>query len=107
MRDDCWPNSAHHAVLIVHIADMDCLHCPDGRGVCPQCGKPQCPCPKLEGGEGGFGAQLLPPPSDDDTGFWAEAEAEAEAAALAAAGGRADGSHRRLLPGEEAGAAAR
>eukprot|EP01051_Picozoa_sp_SAG22_P015872 SAG22_NODE_2141_length_2948_cov_1.249912_3_plen_288_part_00 len=25
VRDDCWPNSAHHAVLIVHIADMDCL----------------------------------------------------------------------------------
>eukprot|EP01051_Picozoa_sp_SAG22_P014348 SAG22_NODE_1728_length_3710_cov_1.760731_3_plen_123_part_00 len=24
VRDDCWPNSPHHAVLIVHIADMDC-----------------------------------------------------------------------------------
>eukprot|EP01051_Picozoa_sp_SAG22_P011876 SAG22_NODE_1182_length_5233_cov_12.254188_3_plen_179_part_00 len=25
VRDDCWPNSPHHAVLIVHIAEMDCL----------------------------------------------------------------------------------
>eukprot|EP01051_Picozoa_sp_SAG22_P021679 SAG22_NODE_4887_length_1140_cov_1.738713_1_plen_82_part_01 len=23
VRDDCWPNSPHHAVLIVRIADMD------------------------------------------------------------------------------------
>eukprot|EP01051_Picozoa_sp_SAG22_P015603 SAG22_NODE_2064_length_3060_cov_3.006754_1_plen_457_part_00 len=23
VRDDCWPNTPHHAVLIVHIADMD------------------------------------------------------------------------------------
>eukprot|EP01051_Picozoa_sp_SAG22_P022200 SAG22_NODE_5225_length_1058_cov_0.954119_1_plen_155_part_00 len=25
VRDDCWPNSPHHTVLIVHIADMDHL----------------------------------------------------------------------------------